>query len=326
MRNALGIALCAVLLIGAAVSAVPGRYVEVEVEVFESWGFLTWGAWKSLPIELSTTKIEQLPEGDIEGLALLTDGCGTDITPDQQAACGLLGELEHTLLRTYRLAPLLGLRYRVALTNVTESFLGVVLGVDGLNSNGNQEIVGDASDRKWILLPGQTVHISGWQISEDEALAFVFTTPSLSHVALPEERGRIDTYVYLMDPFGAVHEKGTGAGEIIDQPTVRIPFESATSGPIERLSIDYGRDRIALGIHCEETDGPGIRILNVVEGTAAARKGLKAGDVITYADARPIESCADLQEVLSTKVPGDRIILKVHRPDRVFLLAIELEE
>jgi len=320
---------CAIALVVAccfAATAVPGQYVDVEVEVFESWGFLAWGAWQSLPIELSTTKIGKLPEADLEGIALIAESCGADAAPDQGAACELLGDLEHVLLRTYRLAPLLGLRYRVVLRNLTDSHLGVVLGVDGLNSNGNQEIVGDASDRKWILLPNQTAFISGWQIGEDEALAFVFTTPSMSHVPLPEERGRIDTYVYLMDPFGAVHVKGTGAGELIDQPTVQIPFESATAAPIETLSINYGRDRVALGIYCEEIDGPGIRILNVVEGTAAERKGLRADDVITYADARPIESCADLQEILSSKVSGDRIVLKVHRPDRVFLLSIELEE
>ena len=326
MRNALGLALCAVLLIGGTVAAASGCYVDVEIEVFESWGFLTWGAWRTLPIELQTAKIEPLTDEDIAGFATLTAGCAADVTPEQRAACELLDDLEYTLVRTYRVAPLLGLRYRVVLTNLTKSHLGVVLAVDGLNSNGNLEVAGDSSDRKWILLPEQTVHISGWQISADEALAFVFTTPSLSHVATSEERGRIDTYVYLMDPFGAEYARGTGAGEVIDQPTVCIPFESATAAPIETLSVDYGRDRVALGIFCEETDGPGVRILNVVEGTAAAREGLRAEDVITYADARPINSCAELQEILSTKVAGDRVLLKVHRTDRVFLRSIELEE
>jgi len=318
------------ILIGVACSisagAVPGRYIDVEVEVFESWGFLTWGAWRSLPIDLRTARIEPLPDDEVAALDGMRAECVSEIESEQAVACELLEDLAYTMLRSYRIAPLLGLRYRVVLTNLTESYLGIVLSVDGLNSNGNQDVAGDASDRKWILLPEQTVYISGWQISEDEALAFVFTTPSLSHVAVAEDRGRIDTYVYLLNPFGAMYEKGTGAGEVIDQPTVRIPFESATTTPVERLTIDYGRERVTLGLFCEETDGPGIRVLNVVEGTAAADAGVRADDVITYADARPVNSCADLQEILDSKVPGDRILLKIHRPDRVFLLSIELEE
>ena len=33
-----------------------------------------------------------------------------------------------------------------------------------------------------------------------------------------------------------------------------------------------------------------------------------------------------LLTVLDSKSPGDRIVLKVHRPDRVFLVTVELEE
>ena len=195
-----------------------------------------------------------------------------------------------------------------------------------MNTNGNAPIVGDASDRKWILRPSQTVTISGWQITAEEALQFEFTTPSQSHSSLEALRGTIALDVYLTNPFDDGSRRGTEAGQMIDQPTVVIPFVSATTYPVETMTFDYSRDRVILGIQCEETDGAGIRIAGVVEGTAAQQAGLRSGDVITYANAIPINSCADMQTLLDSKSPGDRIVLKVHRPDRVFLVTVELEE
>jgi S1-C subfamily serine protease len=113
---------------------------------------------------------------------------------------------------------------------------------------------------------------------------------------------------------------------MIDQPTVVIPFVSATTFPTETLTFDYSRDRVVLGIQCEETEGAGIRIAGVVEGTAAEQAGLRSGDIITYANAVAINSCSDMQELLDSKSPGDRIVIKVHRPERVFLIMVELEE
>ena len=57
----------------------------------------------------------------------------------------------------------------------------------------------------------------------DEALQFRFATPSKTHSPLTEEHGGIVVYVYLPSPLGASHARGTEAGAIIGQPTVRIP-------------------------------------------------------------------------------------------------------
>jgi len=48
--------------------------------------------------------------------------------------------------------------------------------------------------------------------------------------------------------------------------------------------------------------------------------------VITYINAVPIRSCQELESYLATKAPGDRVVLKVHREDRAFLLTLELQE
>ncbi len=328
MRRILLMLLAACLLYAGGAVAATGQFVAVQVEVFESWGILHWGSWSVMDETLLSTRIVRISEDDAQSIDAVLNACETPTGLDAGSVgtCSALERVHFIRQGTYDIDPLLGRAYRIRLENLTAGYLGIVLAVDGLDTNGNLPVVGDASDRKWILRPFQTVTISGWQVSADEALQFEFGTPSQSHSTLEELRGLIQVAVYLNDPFADDARKGTGAGEMIDQPTVVIPFASATAQPVETLSFDYTRDRVVLGIQCEETDGVGIRVAAVVQGTSAERAGLRAGDIISYANAVPINSCADLQELLNTKSPGDRLVLKVHRPDRVFLVTIELEE
>lgn len=327
MRRILPALLAGCLSFTVALSAATGQFVAVEIEAFESWGILHWGTWSPLEEELVTTRVLQMSAQDDEAVANILDACtSSDMGASERRSCNALERLFYVRKAEYDLTPLLGRPYRIQLRNLTAGYVGVVLAVDGLNTNGNAPIAGDASDRKWILRPFQTVAISGWQVTSEEALQFEFATPSQSHSTLEPLRGSIQLAAYLANPFGDDDRKGTEAGEMIDQPTVVIPFVSATVSPVETLTFDYSRDRVVLGIQCEETQGAGIRIAAVVQGTAAEQAGLRAGDIITYANAIPINTCSDMQELLESKSPGDRIVLKVHRPDRVFLVTVELEE
>ena len=328
MRRILVALLIGCLAYGVGVAAATGQYVAVEIEAFESWGILHWGTWAAMDEQLLATHLSPLAAEDAAAIAGVLSLCNrtTDLTGSDLGACLALGRTYFVKRSEYDIDPLLGRAYRVNLRNLTSSYVGVVLSVDGLNTNGNLPVEGTSSDRKWILRPFQSVSISVWQVSADEALQFEFATPSQSHSALESLRGTIDLAVYLADPFASDDRKGTQAGEMIDQPTVVIPFASATTHPVETLSFDYSRDRVVLGIQCEETDGAGIRVAAVIQGTAAEQAGLRAGDVITYANAVPINSCADMQTLLESKRPGDRLVLKVHRPERVFLVTVELEE
>ncbi|MFC2079045.1 PDZ domain-containing protein [Candidatus Bipolaricaulota bacterium] len=328
MRRILLVLFVGCLIYGVGLFAATGQFVAVEVEVFESWGILHWGTWEPMEEELMSTRILQLSKEQDQVVSRVLEACAgaTDLEGAASGSCDALDRLYYIREGKYDLDPLLGRPYRIELRNTTAGYLGIVLAVDGLNTNGNAPIAGDASDRKWILRPFQTVTISGWQVSADEALQFEFAPPSLSHSSLEALRGTIQLSVYLSDPFAVENRRGTDAGEMIDQPTVVIPFVSATAQPVETLLFDYTRDRVVLGIQCDETDGAGIRIAAVVEGTAAEQAGLRAGDIITYANAIPINTCSDMQELLDSKSPGDRIVLKVHRPERVFLITVELEE
>ena len=328
MRRILFTLLAGCLIYGVGLFAASGQFVAVEVETFESWGILHWGTWEPLEEELLSLRVLQVSEEDGEAVAGVLAACETaaDLDGSASGSCQALKRFYYVREGKYDIDPLLGRPYRIQLKNMTAGYLGIVLAVDGLNTNGNAPIVGDTSDRKWILRPFQSVTISGWQVSADEALQFEFAPPSRSHSALEELRGTIQLAVYLADPLADEDRRGTEAGEMIDQPTVVIPFVSATTRPVETLTFDYSRDRVVLGIQCEETQGAGIRIAAVVRGTAAEQAGLRAGDIITYANAIPIDSCSDMQELLGSKRPGDRIVLKVHRPERVFLITVELEE
>lgn len=328
MRRLIITMLAGCLIYGVGLLAATGQFVIVEVEVFESWGILHWGTWEPMEDDLMSTRILQLSREDDEAVDDVLAACAaaTDSGGGIRGSCTALDRFYYVREGTYDLDPLLGRPYRIQLKNLTAGYLGIVLAVDGLNTNGNAPIVGDASDRKWILRPFQTVAISGWQVTADEALQFEFATPSQSHSSLEPLRGTIQLEVYLADPFADENRKGTDAGEMIDQPTVVISFVSATTNPVETLTFDYSRDRVVLGIQCEETDGAGIRIAAVVEGTAAEQAGLRTGDIITYANAIPINTCSDMQQLLDSKSPGNRIVLKVHRPARVFLITVELEE
>jgi len=301
-----------------------GRYVDVRVEAFQPWGFLGIGTWSALEPRRIALRIDPLSSDDADRLDAVAAACARG--EGDPASCLAVARVEYTLHRSYGITPNLDDAYRVVLTNRTEVHLGVVLEIDGINTNGSAEVVGTSADKKWILRPGQTVRISGWQVSADEALAFRFATPSQSHSPLDELRGAIRVHVYLPDPRSEEGVRGTGAAELIDQPTVKLPFVSATDSPVEQIAFSYARGEVGLGFLCEETTGTGIRISHIVAGTIAELKGLREGDIVTYINAVRIDSCADFQSFLAAKAPGDRIVLKVHRAGRAFLLTVELEE
>jgi len=324
MNRVLRTAILGCILLACAAQVASGRFVDVTVEVFRPWGPFGLGRWESLETRFISSHAAPIAPGDAQELAGLRAVCAAGSESTDARACRLLSTLTYAAYEAHALKAELGKAYRVVLHNLADITLGIVLSVDGLNTNGGAPILADRSDRKWVLLANQTVRISGWQISEDEALQFRFVSPSQTHSPLIDEHGGIAVYVYLPDPLGEAGARGTEAGAIIGQPTVRIPFASATSAPVETITFDYAADAVRLGILCADTDGPGIRIVGVVDGSIAALRGLRVGDVITYANALPINSCQDLADLLGTRSSGDRIVLKVHRVDRAFLLTLEL--
>lgn len=309
-------------LLGSA-AGMSSRFLDVGVEVFRPLGLLGMGWFEPLDVRFLSMDIGNVTADDAAAVSEATAVCAAAVaTP---AECGSLAKVDYIFSRHYAASPILGATYRVVLTNRTDAALGVTLAIDGLNTNGGASATGTSDDRKWILGPRQTVRISGWQVSADEALAFRFETPSRSQAGDAADRGVIRASVYLPLPEGS-GSRGTGAGNVIGQPTVLVPFESVTRLPVDVIEVNYARSSVSLGILCGETGGVGVRITQIVAGTIAELRGLKAGDVITHINAVAVNTCSELSAYLAGKKSGDRVVLKVHREERDFLLTLEIEE
>ena len=91
------------------------------------------------------------------------------------------------------------------------------------------------------------------------------------------------------------------------------------------LSLKYARRRVKLGIYTEEVEG-GVKVKEVVKDTAAEAAGLKAGDVITEIDGKPIKGLSDLRKILRSKKPGDTATLKIKRGDKTLTLTAKFKK
>ena len=73
-----------------------------------------------------------------------------------------------------------GREYQIRLRNPYDVRVAVALSVDGLNTIDARETTAKSA-RKWVLGPHQTIVLSGWQVSQDAARRFEFTTEEQSY-------------------------------------------------------------------------------------------------------------------------------------------------
>jgi S1-C subfamily serine protease len=57
----------------------------------------------------------------------------------------------------------------------------------------------------------------------------------------------------------------------------------------------------------------GVRFADVRPGSPAAKAGLKAGDILTQFDGKPIQNLYDFTYALRAKKPGQEVLVKVLR-------------
>lgn len=89
-----------------------------------------------------------------------------------------------------------------------------------------------------------------------------------------------------------------------------IPGDTAQR--VARDLIEDGSvEHAYLGVSLND-DGP-AELVRVVEGSPAARGGLRSGDVVTAVDGNPIESGDELRGAIDDHGPGDRITLTITR-------------
>lgn len=64
------------------------------------------------------------------------------------------------------------------------------------------------------------------------------------------------------------------------------------------FNFSYGDNQLRLGIHAQDTeDGKGVKVLEVDDESAAAKAGIKEGDVITHFDGKEVNSATTLAEL-----------------------------
>ena len=92
---------------------------------------------------------------------------------------------------------------------------------------------------------------------------------------------------------------------------------------LPRLRQGRGRaiERPFLGV---STGGDGRRVVEVVPNGAAARAGMREGDVIVSVDGRPARGPGDVARAVQRRKPGDRIVVVVRRGDRDITLRARL--
>ncbi len=156
--------------------------------------------------------------------------------------------------------------------------------------------------------------------------------PGNSGGALVDLNGRlvgIPTLTALDPEFNA---PANGVGFAI--PSNRVQFivpQIIQSGKVSHTG------RAAMGIYPAPVDqmtqaqdnlsvNHGILLTQVVNGGAAARAGLQAGDVIVQIDTKAIDTIPSLEDALISKNPGDRVTVKAYRATQQLTFTVTLGE
>ena len=118
--------------------------------------------------------------------------------------------------------------------------------------------------------------------------------------------------------------QGLGLAVPINQTTRRIVAALMTEGRFRRayLGIAGGPRPLPPKAAREVNREVGVEIVQVMEGSPAARAGLRPEDLILEVDGKAIENVDDLQRVMVTESIGRRVAVRIHRDG--LILSIEV--
>jgi len=90
--------------------------------------------------------------------------------------------------------------------------------------------------------------------------------------------------------------------------------------------VGEGRAPVVLGVTLDTSgEEEGLPVKEVQEDSGASEAGLKSGDVILEMEGREVRSMKDLQELLGSKEPGDKIQIRLKREGEDVELEVELK-
>lgn len=131
----------------------------------------------------------------------------------------------------------------------------------------------------------------------------------------------------------AVHSQAQGIGFAIPINVVKeVLDELITTGGVQRMEPQ----KAYLGIHYQNLtssiveqlklpDEKGILIVDIVQGSPAARAGLRPWDVIRRLGDRDIFETQDIVDEMANYEPGDEILITVFRQGQMQLITVTLE-
>ena len=70
--------------------------------------------------------------------------------------------------------------------------------------------------------------------------------------------------------------------------------------------------------------GTGCQIAYIAPGSAAAREGIKVGDVIRSIDGDPVKTFQEVRLKIAQYGPGEKMPMKIERADKILELNVEL--
>ena len=126
--------------------------------------------------------------------------------------------------------------------------------------------------------------------------------------------GRLIGMLQLWAPME--HGRNSGIGFVVPWNEIADVLEDLEQGRIFQ--------RPFLGVIWAPDPGGGLKLSEVVAGSAAAKGGLKVGDVIKAVDGVPITSVADALQALQGRWSGDALTLTITRGDKQLDLPMTL--
>lgn len=146
-----------------------------------------------------------------------------------------------------------GESYTIRLANDSAERVGVALFIDGLNTIGQRRELPSVG-LKWILEPGESIDVEGWQLG-DQRREFRVVDASRSvagGLGLTDELGLISASFFAADDSGVPAEErrglqvGTGEGQSASSPVTRVDFRAAPV-PAATLALRYEVSRTVGG-------------------------------------------------------------------------------
>ena len=139
-----------------------------------------------------------------------------------------------------------------------------------------------------------------------------------------------------MEPVAGKEPFGEGRRDTGANPTAANRVQFIVPQIIQNGKVTH-TGRAAMGIYPAPVDsmtqaqdnlsvGHGILITQVVNGGAAAKAGMQAGDVIVQIDNKAIDAIPSLEDALISKNPGDHVTVKAYRANQQLTFTVTLGE